>query len=164
MPEQAFWQLHHCTYSLRYHLVLVTKYRRAVLTDPMLTHLERTARERAAAWGGRVIEINGESDHIHLLLELPPSAALAEFVNALKTATSRLLRRDFPSLKARYKKPVLWSRSYFVASCGGAPLEAIRAYIQAQDRPTQNRPKNAPARGASPPTSSRSELEGARGA
>ncbi|MFG6082141.1 IS200/IS605 family transposase [Paracoccus litorisediminis] len=135
MSGQELSQLNHCVYSLRYHLVLVTKYRRAVLSDAMLHHLERTARERAADWNGAIHEFNGEVDHLHLLLELPPTVALAEFVNALKTASSRLLRRDFPELKARFREPVLWSRSYFVASCGGAPLEAIRAYIQAQDRP-----------------------------
>lgn len=135
MNTQAFSQLNQCTYSLQYHLVLVTKYRRSVLTEPMLQHLERTARERAKAWGGTIIEVSGEGDHLHLLFSLPPTADLSAFVNALKTTTARLLRRDFPVLKYRFKQPVLWSRSYFIASCGGAPLEVIKAYIQSQDRP-----------------------------
>jgi len=70
------------------------------------------------------------------LLELPPTAALAEFVNALKTGTSRRLRSKFAhELAGVYAKPVLWSRSYCVLSCGGAPLAIIRQYIQQQDRP-----------------------------
>lgn len=129
-------KLHHCVYALNYHLVLVTKYRRKCLTAPMLAEFEVQAKERCAAWGGRLIEANGEPDHVHLLIELPPTAALAEFVNALKTGTSRRLRTMFAQeLAGVYSKPTLWSRSYCVLSCGGAPLEIIKQYIQQQDRP-----------------------------
>ena len=83
-----------------------------------------------------MLEVNGEVDHVHLLIELPPSAALADFVNALKTGTSRRLRNLFAEHLSRfYEKSTLWSRSYFVASCGGAPLEVIKQYVQQQERP-----------------------------
>lgn len=102
----------------------------------MLASFEPQARERCEAWGGRLIEVNGEADHIHMLLELPPTIALAEFVNALKTGTSRRLRNEFKEqLAGAYTKPVLWSRSYCVLSCGGAPLDIIKQYIQQQARP-----------------------------
>ncbi len=128
--------LHHCVYGLNYHLVLVTKYRKRCLTAPMLEAFESQARERCEAWGGRLIELNGEADHVHLLIELPPSIALADFVNALKTGTSRRLRNEFREhLDQFYTKPTLWSRSYCILSCGGAPLEIIRQYIQQQERP-----------------------------
>ncbi len=128
--------LHHCVYSLQYHLVLVTKYRKRCLTSEMLTDFESQARERCEAWGGRLIEANGEPDHVHLLIELPPTVALADFVNALKTGTSRRLRSVHEQhLSGFYSRPVLWSRSYCVLSCGGAPLEVIKQYIQQQDRP-----------------------------
>lgn len=129
-------KLYHCVYALQYHLVVVTKYRRKCLTAAMLREFEAQAAQRCAAWGGRLIEANGESDHVHLLIELPPTAALAEFVNALKTGTSRRLRSTFAEhLAGFYSKPLLWSRSYCVLSCGGAPLEIIRQYIQQQGRP-----------------------------
>lgn len=128
--------LYHCTYSLQYHLVIVTKYRKKCLTAAMLDDFETQARERCEAWGGRLIECNGEADHVHLLVELPPTAALADFVNALKTGTSRRLRNEYTEhLGKFYDKPVLWSRSYCVISCGGAPLEIIKQYIQQQARP-----------------------------
>jgi putative transposase len=102
----------------------------------MIEAFEVQAKERCQAWGGKLLEANGEIDHIHLLLELPPTAALSEFVNALKTGTSRRLRNEFKEhLDGFYSKPVLWSRSYCVLSCGGAPLEIIKQYIQQQDRP-----------------------------
>ena len=128
--------LHHCVYGLNYHLVIVTKYRKRCLTNPMLDAFNEQARERCEAWGGKLIEMNGEADHVHLLVELPPSIALAAFVNALKTGTSRRLRNQFSQhLAAFYSKPTLWSRSYCILSCGGAPLEIIKQYIQQQDRP-----------------------------
>lgn len=125
--------LYHCVYSLQYHLVIVTKYRKKCLTAPMFSSFEAQAKERCEAWGGRLVELNGEADHVHLLLELPPNVALADFVNALKTGTSRRLRNDFRAhLDPFYAKPVLWSRSYCLLSCGGAPLEILKQYIQAQ--------------------------------
>ncbi len=136
MSNPSLNALYHCVYALQYHLVIVTKYRKKCLTSVMLEAFEVQAKERCEAWGGTLLEINGESDHIHLLMELPPTAALAEFVNALKTGTSRRLRNEFKAhLKDFYGKPVLWSRSYCVLSCGGAPLEVIKQYIQQQDRP-----------------------------
>lgn len=126
----------HCVFQTSYHLVLVTKYRRKVFTKAMLDQLKLLCRERASDWEGELLEFNGESDHIHLLLMLPPKHALADFVNALKTGTSRQLRNLFAeNLRGIYRKPVLWSRSYFVATCGGAPLEVIKQYIQQQERP-----------------------------
>lgn len=136
MNDPALNTLHHCVYGLNYHLVLVTKYRKRCLTAPMLESFESQARERCEAWGGRLIEMKGEADHVHLLIELPPSIALADFVNALKTGTSRRLRNEFREhLDRYYSKPTLWSRSYCILSCGGAPLEIIQQYIQQQARP-----------------------------
>lgn len=122
-----------CIYALHYHLVLVTKRRRPVLTGPMLAAAEIAITERCALRGGRLEEFGAETDHIHALVSLPPAATLAEFVNAVKTTTSRRLRRDFPQL--RRMGDALWSPSYFVASCGGAPLDKIKEYVQAQERP-----------------------------
>lgn len=83
--------------------------------------------------GGRLVEFGAEADHLHLLVSLPPTAALAEFANALKTSTSRLLRRDHPGLLRM--GGALWSPSYFVSSCGVASLETIKDYVRSQERP-----------------------------
>jgi len=134
--EQKLNKLFHCAYALQYHLVLVTKYRHACLSDSMLLRFEEIARERCVGWGGQLMEINGESDHVHLILSLPPNLKLSGFVNNLKTTSSRLMRRDFANeLKPYYWKPVLWSRSYCIISCGGAPLDVVRQYIDNQQRP-----------------------------
>lgn len=126
----------HCVYQLDYHLVLVTKYRKKCLTSAMLERIEDSARERCQSRDGVLVTFNGEADHVHLLLSLPPHIALSEYVNALKTNTARMLRRDFASdLAPFYSEPVLWSRSYGVFSSGGASLAVLKNYITSQDRP-----------------------------
>lgn len=129
-------KLLHCTYALSYHFVFVTKYRRKCLSSEILDALEREMLRLAEKWGGKVLEFNGEVDHVHLLVELSPKAAPSIFANNIKTVTSRLLRRDFSNhFEKFFSKPVLWSRSYFVASTGGAPLQIIKQYIEQQSRP-----------------------------
>ena len=133
---QLLKQRQHCVFAINYHLVFVTKYRRKCLTGPMLDVIEQITRERSAAWDGELIEMNGEADHVHFLLSLPPHKAVSDFVNMLKTNTSRLLRRDFKDrLNEVYSDPVLWSRSYCVISVGGAPLDVLKRYIEQQERP-----------------------------
>src|SRR3954452_20636998 len=96
MSSQAeFSKLYHCVYALHYHLVMVTKYRRKCITAPMLARFREIAGARCTGWGGKLMEVNGEPDHVHLLVSLPPNLDLSRFVNNLKTTTSRLLRRGF---------------------------------------------------------------------
>ena len=126
----------HCVYQLDYHLVLVTKHRKKCLNDAMLKIIEASATERSTSRDGELVTFNGESDHVHLLISLPPHIALSEYVNALKTNTARMLRRDFEKeLSSFFKEPVLWSRSYGVFSSGGASLDVLKNYIKSQDRP-----------------------------
>ena len=80
--------------------------------------------------------MEGENDHVHLLVEYPPKIAVSTLVNSLKGVSSRLLRKQFPELSKAYWKGVLWSPSYFAASCGGAPIHIIKQYIQQQNSPT----------------------------
>jgi putative transposase len=97
-------------------------------------------REIAAAccegWGGTLLEVNGEANHVHLLVSLLPNLGLSGFVNNLKTTTSRLIRKEFATeINKVHRKPVLGSRSYCAITCGGAPLSAIKQYIESQDTP-----------------------------
>lgn len=126
---------YHCVYELSYHFVFVTKYRRSVFGPDELDELGRIWTGLLAGWGGELAEFNGEADHVHLLVKLPPTASPSVVANNLKTVSSRLLRKRCPGVRRFYDEPVLWSRSYFVSSCGGAPLAVIKQYIQAQERP-----------------------------
>jgi putative transposase len=133
MKRQELSSLHHCVFSLTYHLVLVTKYRRKVITKEMLTRLREIFDETLRKWDCELIEFNGEPDHVHLLLGATPNIQLSVLVNNLKTVSSRLIRRDFKKIIDKvYWKPVFWHRSYCIVTAGGAPLEVIRRYIEEQ--------------------------------
>lgn len=128
---------YHCVYDMKYHLVLVTKYRRKCFTAEILDRLEAIARELCLKWEVEVLEFGGEADHVHLLLGLNPTIQPSKLVNSLKTVTSRRLRAEFTEHLAQfYWKPVLWSRAYCLLTAGGAPVEVLRDYIENQDRPT----------------------------
>lgn len=128
---------YHCVYDMKYHLVLVTKYRRPCFTDQILTRLEEICRKQCEQWEVELIEFGGENDHIHLLLSLNPTIQPSKLVNSLKTVSSRLIRKEFPKqLEKYYWKPVLWSRAYCLLTAGGAPINILREYIENRDRPT----------------------------
>jgi putative transposase len=122
----------HSAHILHAHIVFVTKYRRKVFGKLHLNAFTHHASQICKEDNVRLKECNGEADHVHLLIEFPPTIQLSNLVNRLKSVTSRRLRNEFIDLRAAYKGNVLWSRSYFIGSCGGAPLEVIKQYIQNQ--------------------------------
>jgi putative transposase len=122
----------HCVFKLHVHLVFVTKYRRHVLTEGAHETLRTIFAKVCQDFEAVLVESNGEDDHVHLLVEYPPKMALSHLVNSLKGVSSRRLRQQQPAIAGRYYKGVLWSPSYFAASCGGAPLSLIRQYIEEQ--------------------------------
>lgn len=117
------------------HLIFVTKYRRAVFDgdalDKLRSHFDRVCGD----FESRLVEFNGEKDHVHLLVEYPPKVAVSSLVRSLKGVSSRMLRQERPDVARHYHQSMLWSPSYFAASCGGAPLEIIRQYVEQQRRP-----------------------------
>jgi len=128
----------HCVYQLKYHLVLVTKYRHPCFTKLILERLEEICREQCMGWGIELLEFGGEADHVHLLLDMHPNIMPSRFVNSLKTVTSRLIRKEFATHLAQYYwKPFLWTRAYCLITAGGAPIEILKKYIQNQDQPKQ---------------------------
>ncbi len=124
----------HVVYALHAHLVFVTKYRGKVLKEKHLVRLRDIFTEVCLDFEAQLKEFNGESDHVHFLVEYPPKVQLSKLVNSIKGVSSRLLRRDFEDVRARYWKGVLWSPSYFVGSCGGAPIEVLRQYVENQGK------------------------------
>lgn len=123
-------------YNLHVHLVFVTKYRRDVLTGPMLTRCEQVMRDVCAQMGAELREFGGEDDHVHLLVHYPPALAIPVLVGRLKGVSAHYLRKEFTGQVNRaIMHGHLWSPSYFAGSCGGAPLAIIREYIEQQRRP-----------------------------
>ena len=129
---------YHCVYNLKYHLVLVTKYRKKCFTKAMLVRLEEILRTLCDKWEVELVEFGGESDHIHIMLDMHPNIMPSKLVNNLKTVSSRLMRKEFSEHLAKfYWKPVMWSRAYCLISAGGAPIEVLKQYIQNQDQPKE---------------------------
>ncbi|MGB3188256.1 MAG: IS200/IS605 family transposase [Limnoraphis sp.] len=121
-------------YSLAAHMVLVTKYRKKAISQQMLDRLNIIFNETFQKWGCRLIEFNGESDHVHLLFSYAPQVHLSKLIANLKTVSSRLIRKEYPEHLAKfYKKPVFWTGSYFLASCGGVTVEQLKKYVEDQD-------------------------------
>lgn len=123
----------HSVYKLTYHIVLVTKHRHKCINDDvfdfMKNHIERIVTE----WGGLVEEINHDYDHIHMLLSLPPQQAPSKAVCSIKTATSRVIRREFSDYLSKfYWKDSFWSDSYLVLTVGGATIDIVKKYIEEQ--------------------------------
>lgn len=118
------------------HLVFVTKYRKNVFTKEILDHLKNIFVSICTDFESKLVEFNGESDHIHLLIQYPPKYSVSKLVNSLKGVSSRLLRKKaYPSIQKALWGEQLWSPSYFASSCGGAPIEIIRKYIEEQLTP-----------------------------
>lgn len=123
--------------DLKAHLVLTTKYRRKVFNAAMIKRLHEIFEELLDKWECKIIEFNGELDHVHLLFQYHPEIQLSKLVNSLKSVSSRKLRQEFLSEleKIYYKKKVVWNSSYFIASCGGITISTLRKYIENQDTP-----------------------------
>lgn len=133
MKSQDLKTLNHCIFNIQYHLVLVTKYRRKVITKEILARLEEIFNRLLEQWDCELIKFNGEADHVHLLIATNPKAQTSKLVNNLKTVTSRLIRKEFAQQVNRfYWKPVFWSRTYCLLSVGGAPLSVLKQYIENQ--------------------------------
>ncbi|HQU17113.1 MAG: IS200/IS605 family transposase [Chromatiales bacterium 21-64-14] len=136
MPEKTeIRHGRHCVFNLHVHLVFVTKYRRHVFTKAILADMQSIFAKVCTDFEAELIEFDGEDDHVHLLVSYRPKVAVAKLVNSLKGVSSRLLRKQRPELVRRYWKGVLWSPSYFAGSCGGAPIEIVRQYIEQQQTP-----------------------------
>jgi putative transposase len=119
-------------YSCKYHVVWCPKYRRKVLVGEIAQRLKELIVLESVAIHADIIEMEVMPDHVHLLIEVDPQFGINRAIRHIKGATSHTLRTEFPSLKSRL--PTLWTNSYFVSTVGGAPLSAVRQYIESQKR------------------------------
>ncbi|MEB3177663.1 MAG: IS200/IS605 family transposase [Nostocaceae cyanobacterium] len=122
--------------DLKAHLVLTTKYRRKALTNLMLERLHIIFEELLIKWDCKLVEFNGEDNHIHLVFQYHPDLELSKLVNNLKSVSSRKLRQEFTEHIDNFYSPnIFWNSSYFVASFGGVTVSTLRKYIENQQNP-----------------------------
>ena len=123
----------HAVFPIRLHLVLVTKYRRKVLTEEMRAFMKETFVDILDSRRCHLIEFGGEDDHVHLLLEIHPALDISQLVNDLKSASSRRVRGQCKDhIATFYWKPLFWNRAYYIGSIGSVSLETVRRYVQQQ--------------------------------
>ena len=122
--------LAHTKYYTRYHIVFTPKFRRKVIYNQLRKDIIEYFKRLCKYKGVEIIEGHMMPDHVHMLLEVDPQFGIHKAVKSFKGYTSRILRQEFPYLKT--KMPTLWTNSYFVSTVGGAPLEAVKQYIENQ--------------------------------
>ena len=141
MPKAKYRSSHRSVFNLTVHMVFVTKDRRQIIDAEMLTELKAVFESVLKAWNSQLIEFNGESDHVHLLVSFPPQKRLSDLVGNLKATASKTMWRKFESkLSTIYRKKVFWTSSYFIASCGGVTVDTLKKYVQNQDSPLPTKP------------------------
>ena len=122
----------HSVFLLYYHLVLVVKYRRQVFDDAMSDFARDIFIRIASVYNISLEQWNHDRDHIHIMFRAHPNTEISKFINAYKSASSRLIKKNFPSVRRKLWKEMFWSRSFCLLTTGGAPIEVIRQYIQTQ--------------------------------
>lgn len=122
----------HSVFSLNYHLVLVVKYRRKAIDDTVSVRLREIFEYIQPTYNITLQEWNHDCDHIHVLFSAHPKSELTKFINAYKSASSRLIKKEFPEVRSKLWKEYFWSRSFCLISVGGAPIEVLRRYIESQ--------------------------------
>lgn len=122
----------HSVYLLYYHLIMVVKYRRKVIDDDISSRAKEIFSYIACRYGIELEEWNHDRDHVHVMFRAQPKTEISKFINAYKSASSRLLKKEYPKIREKLWKGAFWSQSFCLLTTGGAPVETIRAYIESQ--------------------------------
>ncbi|PDY14984.1 IS200/IS605 family transposase, partial [Bacillus cereus] len=120
----------HSVFLLYYHLVLVVKYRRNVFDDDMSDYAKDMFVRLSENYNITLVEWNHDVDHVHILFKAHPNTEMTKFINAYKSASSRLIKRDFPQVKKKLWKEMFWSRSFCLLTTGGSPIDLVKTYIE----------------------------------
>ncbi|MCU5668700.1 IS200/IS605 family transposase [Bacillus cereus] len=122
----------HSVFLLYYHLVLVVKYRRNVFDDDMSDYAKDMFVRLSENYNITLVEWNHDVDHVHILFKAHPNTEMTKFINAYKSVSSRLIKRDFPQVKKKLWKEMFWSRSFCLLTTGGSPIDVVKTYIENQ--------------------------------
>ena len=122
----------HSVFAMYYHLVLVVKYRRKVFDDTISSYAKSVFEKISPSYNISLLEWNHDIDHVHIMFKAQPNSELSKFINAYKSASSRLIKRDFPKIRNKLWKEHFWSQSFCLFTTGEAPIEVIKKYIETQ--------------------------------
>ena len=122
----------HSVFLMYYHLVLVVKYRRKVIDDTISDYAKDKFVSLSEKYNITLVEWNHDRDHVHIMFKAQPNSELSKFINAYKSASSRLIKKDFPHVRNKLWKEMFWSRSFCLLTTGGSPIEVVKKYIENQ--------------------------------
>ena len=122
----------HSVFSLYYHLILVVKYRRRVIDDEISERAREIFSYIAPNYGIELEEWNHDTDHVHIMFRAQPKTQMSKFINAYKSASSRLLKKEYPQIREKLWKDAFWSQSFCLLTTGGVTIDVIRNYIETQ--------------------------------
>ncbi len=122
----------HSVFLLHYHLVLVVKYRRKVFDEDISGRAKEIFEYIAPKYNITLQEWNHDKDHVHILFKAHPKSEISKFINAYKSASSRLLKKEFPQIRKKLWKESFWSQSFCLLTTGSASVEVIKKYIESQ--------------------------------
>lgn len=132
---EGYLSRRHSVSKLVVHLIFTTKYRRKVFDGMMIQQIREAFQSAAEKLEIEILAMDGEADHVHVLIAYPPKLSISVLVNNLKSVSSRRVRILNTNLRKVSKSGVLWSRSYFACSTGGATIETLKAYVASQKTP-----------------------------
>ena len=122
----------HSVFGIHFHLILVVKYRKKVIDERISERLKEIFEYIQDNYNIVLEEWNHDIDHVHVLFRSEPNSNISKFINAYKSASSRLIKKEYPSIKSRLYKEAFWSQSFCLISTGGASIETIKKYIESQ--------------------------------
>ena len=122
----------HSVFAMYYHLILCVKYRRKVFDDEISEYARNIFEKIAPSYNISLLEWNHDVDHVHIMFKAHPNSELSKFINCYKSASSRLIKRDFPEVSQKLWNEYFWSQSFCLLTTGGTPIEVIRKYIETQ--------------------------------
>ena len=122
----------HSVFAIHFHLILVVKYRKKVINDVVSERLKEIFESIQDGYNITLEEWNHDIDHVHILFRSEPNSNISKFINAYKSASSRLIKKEYPSIRSKLYKEAFWSQSFCLISTGGANTKTIRKYIESQ--------------------------------
>lgn len=122
----------HSVFLLYYHLICVVKYRNKVIDDVISSRLKEIFENIQVNYNIKLQEWNHDQNHIHALFKAHPNSQISKFINCYKSASSRLIKKEYPKIKNKLWKESFWSKSYCLLTTGGAPIDVIKLYIENQ--------------------------------
>ena len=122
----------HSVFDIHFHLILVIKYRKKVINDQISVRLKEIFSNIESGYNITLEEWNHDIDHVHILFRSEPNSNVSKFINAYKSASSRLIKKEYPSIRSKLYKEAFWSQSFCLISTGGVNIETIKKYIESQ--------------------------------